>query len=795
MSDLEQNEIDKNEVLVSVIIPAYNEVEHINACLSALSEQSFPADKYEVIVVDDGSTDGTTEMVKQFSWVKLICQDNQGPAAARNNGVKISKGRVILFTDADCQPDFHWVEQLSKPILEGQAIGVKGIYRTHQDQLAARFAQIEFEDRYDLLKRRDNIDFVDSHSAGFDKEAYLSVGGFDPHFPVANNEDVDLSYKLSNKGYRMVFNPKAIVYHQHPSTLKEYLRVKFLRAYWRLMVYKRYPSKVLQDSYTPQTLKLQILLAFIALIALALSILSSFWFKVFLFSAAIFLLSTIPLVIKALKRDPKVALVAPGFIFLRSVVFAVGVAAGTLSRSKEDLLFPTLLILADIVSCAISYFGAYWMRSVLLVIFFQDQLPPFEHPLKVYVILFPFVMAFWLTIFAFMHLYTSGRSMSRLIEYLQVIKACSLVTLTVVTGSFLIKFEFSRPMIVLFWFNSMVITNIFRHFIRNLQQNMLQKGYNAIRAVILGAGETGKVVYNQMVKETALGYHIVGFVDDGCQKDSEVLPGVKILGSTDELLDVIRSNAIDEVLIAKPALPHKEILNIVVSCEEARVSFKIVSDLFDIITSNITLERAGNIPVVDLASRKFGFFRKAVKRFMDIIISLVLLLLSLPFWLIIAYLIKRDSPGPVFFIHTRIGYKGKPFRIIKFRTMTVDCDPYQDAPNDKCDSRITQFGAYLRRTSLDELPQLINVLKGDMSLVGPRPEMPQIVEKYDKWQLKRLEVKPGVTGLWQILGRKERPLADNLQYDFYYIKNQSILLDIIILLKTIPMVILGKGAF
>ena len=181
-----------------------------------------------------------------------------------------------------------------------------------------------------------------------------------------------------------------------------------------------------------------------------------------------------------------------------------------------------------------------------------------------------------------------------------------------------------------------------------------------------------------------------------------------------------------------------------------------------------------------------------VKRIIDIALSSIFLLIAIPFFIIIPFLIKIDSQGKVFIIQKRIGFKGKEFYIYKFRTMKKYVDLYKISPTNNFDSRITKFGRFLRRTSLDEIPQLYNVLKGEMSLVGPRPEMPFIVLKYSNNEKKRLSVKPGLTGLWQIKARKDIPLYKNLDYDFEYINNQSVLFDLKILLKTIPALIKGK---
>ncbi len=184
----------------------------------------------------------------------------------------------------------------------------------------------------------------------------------------------------------------------------------------------------------------------------------------------------------------------------------------------------------------------------------------------------------------------------------------------------------------------------------------------------------------------------------------------------------------------------------------------------------------------------------AIKRITDIALSSIFLLIAMPFFIIIPFLIKIDSQGKVFIIQKRIGFKGKEFYIYKFRTMKKYVDLYKISPTNNFDSRVTKFGRFLRRFSLDEIPQLYNVLKGEMSLVGPRPEMPFIVLKYSDNEKKRLSVKPGLTGLWQIKARKDIPLYKNLDYDFEYINNQSVLFDLKIILKTIPALIKGKNS-
>jgi cellulose synthase/poly-beta-1,6-N-acetylglucosamine synthase-like glycosyltransferase len=286
-------------------------------------------------VIDDGSTDNTAEMVKKFQ-VRYFYQQNHGPATARNKGVREAKGDIIFFTDADCAPQNNWIEEMAKPFENPKVMAVKGAYKTKQKTLIARFAQVEFEERFNMLKKAESIDMVDTYSAGYRRSVFLSLGGFDPSFPVANNEDTELSYKMSRAGHRMVFEPNAIVYHSgHPDSIRKYAKLKFWRGYWRIVVYKRYPDKALKDSYTPQTLKLQILFLFIFLICLLFS-----WFmpNLLLYPAILclilFILSTFPFIRLAFTKDLPVALLSPFFLSVRAVSLGLGIIWGIASQKK-----------------------------------------------------------------------------------------------------------------------------------------------------------------------------------------------------------------------------------------------------------------------------------------------------------------------------------------------------------------------------------------------------------------------------------------------------------------------------
>ena len=317
----------------SVVIPAYNAKKTIDFCLDSLVDQQGYNQTLEILVIDDGSTDDTVEHIRKFQQrdlpanmtIKLLLQEhNQGPAAARNRGAKEASGDIILFTDSDCVVEVDWVKQMLLPFVVDEVSAVKGAYKTRQPELIAKLAQVEFDSRYQLLAKHEKIDVVFTYAAAIKKSVFWGLGGFDTSFPKADNEDTDLSYKIA-KDHTIIFNPKAIVYHQHPATLKEYLSKKFSRGYWRMYVYKRFPKKAVQDSYTPQSLKLQILLAYLMVITIIVIPFISNVYYVLLILATIFILSVLPFLKIISFKNLDMLLFAPLFIYLRALVMGAGI--------------------------------------------------------------------------------------------------------------------------------------------------------------------------------------------------------------------------------------------------------------------------------------------------------------------------------------------------------------------------------------------------------------------------------------------------------------------------------------
>lgn len=329
-----------NEVIphISVIVPAKDAAASIGACLKALSSQEgYQRDRdYEVILVDDGSTDRTAEIGKEFG-IRVISQANAGPAAARNKGVAHAQGDLILFTDADCIPTAGWMAKMVEPFQDASVVGVKGAYLCREKKGVARFVQQEFEYKYQALTQLPKIDFIDTYSAAYRKHIFLENGGFDTRFPVPSVEDQEFSFRLARKGYTLIFAKEARVFHSHDLSIWQYIRRKWGIGYWKAFMLRWLPEKTLSDSYTPASQRFQILLLAFLLLALVLSIFSPVFFWLTGALLAIFILSAYPFLKLVGKNDPKILPITIPLLFIRAGALGFGLLAGFLFPPRLKL--------------------------------------------------------------------------------------------------------------------------------------------------------------------------------------------------------------------------------------------------------------------------------------------------------------------------------------------------------------------------------------------------------------------------------------------------------------------------
>lgn len=360
----------------------------------------------------------------------------------------------------------------------------------------------------------------------------------------------------------------------------------------------------------------------------------------------------------------------------------------------------------------------------------------------------------------------------------------------------------NRILIFIYWLLLFVFVSIGRLAIRSFQRGLLIKGVGRRNAVIVGYNSKAHEVHDQIIEHPALGLDVEAYVAVNPDNVGKTYKGIRVKGSLDELLDIVYKNKISEVIIALEKEDHDLLVDIISKLENRGIGLKIVPDLYEILSGQARTSQLYGVPLIDIMPELMPEWEKKLKRISDVVISFLILILTLPLNLLVALAIKLDSKGPILFKQERIGMNGKNFRIYKFRSM------YQDAEKTtgpvwsrKDDPRVTRVGKIMRKLRIDEIPQFFNVLKGEMSLVGPRPERPFFVEQLSQqipYYKRRLKVRPGITGWAQVKHKYDESIEDvkvKLRYDLFYIENMSLRMDMKILARTILVVLFGKGHY
>jgi exopolysaccharide biosynthesis polyprenyl glycosylphosphotransferase len=459
----------------------------------------------------------------------------------------------------------------------------------------------------------------------------------------------------------------------------------------------------------------------------------------------------------------------------------------------------------DLLLFVLAFLLAYWVRYGLQ--WFREVEPAYLVPLRVYI---PSIVMQTLTLLLVYWLegaYRAERGRTLLDELYIVFRSTLVAIATVIVIVFLTGPSFYSRLI--FGYTGVAALGLLgaaRWVERAVINARHRRGKGVEHVLIVGAGEIGRSVMRAVMARPELGYRIVGFVDDDPERASAPIGPYPSLGATDDLPEVIRTTPVDQVIITLPWMSHRKILQIVRSCQGSQVQVRIVPDLFQIALSSVVVDNLDGIPLLGVQQPSLQGWQRLFKRISDLVMASLGLALLSPLFLILALAIKLDSPGPVIFRQTRVGRGRRQFTCLKFRTMFSDAEARLSELRNRNeasgpifkirdDPRRTRVGRFLRRLSLDELPQLWNVLRGDMSIIGPRPPIPAEVEAYEPWHCQRLQVLPGLTGLWQVSGRSDLTFDEMVLLDVYYIENWSPLMDLRILLKTIPTVLFGSGAY
>ncbi|MBK8045648.1 MAG: sugar transferase [Anaerolineales bacterium] len=460
------------------------------------------------------------------------------------------------------------------------------------------------------------------------------------------------------------------------------------------------------------------------------------------------------------------------------------------------------LLASDSLMLALAFRLAFWLRFELQLTLSPEIVPsPDFYPLVVFILI-----PVWLGIFAFFKLYDYDHLLGGTGEYASVFNGCTVGMMLVITTAFVEPaLVVSRAWLLMAWVLSFFLVAAARFWIRRGVYRLRRKGYFVVPGLIVGANEEAQALAQQLRSWTTSGVNVLGFVSDTAPVGQVVAHGLPALGGFAELPNLIQHHEIEELVVANSAVNGDELLELFRHYGvDGKVNLRISSGLFDVFTTGLTIKSLAYVPLISAEKVRLSRIETAMKTCLDYVGATVGLVLLSPVFAVIAILVKLDSPGRAIYNRRVLGRGGQVFDAYKFRSMVVDGDglltpeqwtDLQTTQKLKDDPRITRVGHVLRKYSLDELPQLVNVLKGQMSLIGPRMITPAEQEKYGKWDLNLLTVKPGLSGLWQVSGRSDVDYEERVRMDMHYIRNYTIWLDLQLILRTIGTVIRGRGAY
>ncbi len=463
-------------------------------------------------------------------------------------------------------------------------------------------------------------------------------------------------------------------------------------------------------------------------------------------------------------------------------------------KQRAVVFFSGTLVALDALMIGAAFYVAYLMR---LQSEYQNISPTFS---TYWGMMGVFILSI-ITTFFFYRLYHRNRIQSHIDEFYLVFGAGSVgAVISIALISFIYKnqLDYPRLMIVYAWLLTILFITFGRILHARIRWHLQANGWGGSRILIVGTGDVARAILQKIQLSPGLGYQVVGFVDkDDSAQDN--LFGVPVIGNVREISKSIEENHADEVIIAMPEASHQEILAIIANCERERVAIKVFPDVFQIMATEVSIDDLNGMPLLSVRDVALRGWKLSIKRGMDIIVGASLLIVASPIMLLVALLIKLDSPGAVFYIQERMGLDGRPFGMIKFRSMRIDAEAEDAGWTTKDDNRRTRLGTFIRRFSIDELPQFINVLLGDMSLVGPRPERPVFVNQFKQSiprYMERHREKAGITGWAQVNGlRGDTSIIERTKYDLWYIENWSLLLDLKIILRTGMKIFFDKNAY
>lgn len=476
-----------------------------------------------------------------------------------------------------------------------------------------------------------------------------------------------------------------------------------------------------------------------------------------------------------------------------------------LARRVPARLWAPLLVVSDGVLIFLAFFTAYALRYRAQLFIAVD--PAFQLPLTSYLPQVLLLVLFLLVAYRFSGVYPYQPGRSWVEETWRIATATTAGVIILIAVNLIF-----RPMLysrLVFLYTAILVTlylGISRLLIMMARAHLRQYDIGVRRVLLIGAGDVGRMVMRTLAARPDYGWKLIGFLDDNPAKSRTDVGRFKALGPVDKAPEVMAAYNIQSVIICLPWQTHRTIQRLLRECEQMKVDAYVVPDLFQLTKNQMKVHELNGIPLISTRDISIQGWNLVFKRTFDLIVGSLMALLALPLLVVIAVAIRLDTPGPILFKQVRVGKNGKEFVCYKFRSMVDNADELRSQLADlnestgplfkiRNDPRLTRVGRFIRRYSLDELPQLYNVLRGEMSLIGPRPNLPEEVVQYQEWMKKRLSVSPGLTGLWQVSGRSDLTFDEMVLLDIYYVENWSIGLDISILLRSAPAVLRATGAY
>ncbi len=475
------------------------------------------------------------------------------------------------------------------------------------------------------------------------------------------------------------------------------------------------------------------------------------------------------------------------------------------NRAARQRWLLAILILLDTTAVGLALVVATYIRfAIHFPLFYEPPVSPIESYLRLSLGLIPVQLA----VFAAVRLYDVNSLWGGATEYQYVVYGASLGMMVLIFGSFFYPdFVIARAWLLLAWLSTIAFVGIGRFAMRRMVYRLRASGRLVTPALIVGANEEAQAIAEQILVAPQAGVRLIGFVDDERHEGEEVVPGLRVIGSSAALRDLVERTGAEEIIVATTALSREQLFDLFVAFGTVpEVTIRLSPGTYEIMATGMRVKEIGSVPLLSPNKMRLTGLDVVLKTLMDYGLASLAVLALLPLFALIALWVKLDSPGPIIYRRRVVGAGGRLFDAFKFRTMVINGDEVlrqhpelerelRETGKLKNDPRVTRAGRFLRRTSLDELPQLFNVLRGEMSLVGPRMITAEEISHYGRRYLSLLAVKPGITGLWQVSGRSNIPYPERVRLDLHYIRNYSIWLDLWLLYQTIPAVLRKQGAY